>query len=192
MKMKKRYTRKWMDSIPTRKLRRVGGAVAIAGLFSAGMAAKHHHGLRHAENVAEQSAEQAYAKSLASIDSRELEWLARNIYHEARGESWDGMLAVGVVTLNRVKSAGYPDTIEGVVKQYKQFSWYWDGLADREPNRKAWEKAKAAAAEVMLNPSLPIAKELQGVLFYHANYVKPYWSDSRTEVATVGRHVFYM
>lgn len=192
MKQMKQHVRQWMGAVPAKRLRRVGGAVAMAGLFSAGVAARHHHGERHTDLVAEQAAERAYAGSLASIDSRELDWLARNIYHEARGESWDGMLAVGVVTLNRVKSRRYPDTIEGVVKQYKQFSWYWDGLADREPNREAWERAKAAAVEVMLNPDLPIARNLEGVLFYHANYVKPYWASSRTEVATVGRHIFYM
>ncbi|TCD47906.1 cell wall hydrolase [Chlorobium sp. N1] len=193
MKKMKRHVRQWVGAFPAKRLRKVGGAVAMAGLFSAGVAARHHHhpAPGHTGSAAEQSAH-ASAGRLASIDSAELKWLARNIYHEARGESWDGMLAVGVVTLNRVKSSRYPDTIEGVVKQYKQFSWYWDGMADREPNRKAWEKAMAAALEVMLNPDLPIARNLEGVLFYHADYVKPYWADTRTEVATVGRHVFYL
>ena len=48
--------------------------------------------------------------------------LANVIYHEARGESRRGQIAVGYVVLNRVKSSRYPNTISGVVWQPKQFS----------------------------------------------------------------------
>ena len=43
--------------------------------------------------------------------------LALNLYHEARGESLAGNLAVGFVTMNRVADPRYPDTVCGVVKQ---------------------------------------------------------------------------
>ena len=45
----------------------------------------------------------------------QVECLAKNIYHEARGESTAGMFAVGFVTLNRVMDSRYPNTICGVV-----------------------------------------------------------------------------
>ncbi len=54
------------------------------------------------------------------IKDNDLKWLALNIYHEARGESIDGMIAVGVVTMNRVNSNLYPNSIEQVVKQSHQ------------------------------------------------------------------------
>ncbi|ASQ91683.1 cell wall hydrolase [Prosthecochloris sp. GSB1] len=174
-------------AIPVKKAKALGGAVALAGLFSMGMAVKSHTSHHDRQKTAFQ-----YKDYTKAFKSREMEWLARNIYHEARGESWDGMLAVGLVTLNRVNSPDYPESIEGVVKDYKQFSWYWDGLPDKIRDRKAWRMAKAAAAEVMLNPDLPLAKELAGVLFYHADYVAPEWAGAKTEVATIGAHVFYM
>ncbi|HIE75488.1 MAG TPA: cell wall hydrolase, partial [Gammaproteobacteria bacterium] len=55
--------------------------------------------------------------------SLEVGCLALNIYHEARGESHDGQVAVAAVTLNRMQSASYPDTVCGVVWQPHQFSW---------------------------------------------------------------------
>lgn len=174
-------------AIPAEKAKALGGAVALAGLFSIGFMIKSHISPQPRQKLERRNNE--YVKTL---QSDEIEWLARNIYHEARGESWEGMLAVGVVTLNRVKSADYPDTIEEVVKEYKQFSWFWDGLPDRVGDRAAWKKAKTAAAEVMLNPDLPLAKKLEGVTHYHADYVFPYWAGAKKEVTTIGRHVFYM
>jgi hypothetical protein len=31
----------------------------------------------------------------------------------------------------------------------------------------------------------------QGALFYHADYVSPYWKDSMIPVAAIGQHLFY-
>ncbi len=47
--------------------------------------------------------------------------LANLIYCEARGESYEGMLAVGSVVINRVLSGNYPDTVSGVIYQSGQF-----------------------------------------------------------------------
>jgi len=174
-------------TIPVVKAKALGGAVAMAGLFSMGMMTNGH--MLHQPRVKKEHHYKDYVKA---FNSSEMEWLARNIYHEARGESWEGMLAVGVVTLNRVKSPDYPDTIEGVVKDYKQFSWFWDGMSDRVSDRLAWRKAKAAAAEVMMNQDHPLVEKLTGVMYYHADYVAPYWAGTKQEVATIGSHIFYM
>ncbi len=48
--------------------------------------------------------------------------LANLIYCEARGESYEGMLAVGSVVINRVLSGNYPDTVSGVIYQSGQFA----------------------------------------------------------------------
>jgi N-acetylmuramoyl-L-alanine amidase len=126
------------------------------------------------------------------IKDNDLKWLALNIYHEARGESVDGMMAVGVVTLNRVNSALYPNTIEQVVKQNHQFSWYWDGKTDNIYDKKSWEVATSVAKIILMKKDLRMAKKLDGALFYHANYVHPYWSRKKEVVATVDNHKFYM
>lgn len=48
--------------------------------------------------------------------------LSALIYCEARGEGYNGKLAVGIVVMNRVRSDRYPDTLKGVIYQKYQFS----------------------------------------------------------------------
>jgi|GEM_PF-1721529 len=170
-------------------VRHMKKVILVIGLFSMGLFMKNIVS-SHDKTPARYSYND-YVKSIKN-KNREIEWLARNIYHEARGESWEGMLAVGIVTLNRVNSPYYPDTIEGVVKDYKQFSWFWDGMSDKIRDQQAWKRAKAAAAEVLFNPDHPLAGELKDALFYHADYVDPYWAGGKMQVATIGRHIFYM
>jgi spore germination cell wall hydrolase CwlJ-like protein len=57
------------------------------------------------------------------LSEDELGCLVANIYHEARGEDALGQAAVAHVTLNRVRSPSYSDTVCGVVWQPGQFSW---------------------------------------------------------------------
>jgi len=67
--------------------------------------------------------------------------LACNVYWEARSETVEGMMAVVAVTLNRVGSKHYPNTVREVVWQRKQFSWTHDGKVDRPKNRPSWKQA---------------------------------------------------
>jgi len=117
--------------------------------------------------------------------------LALNIYHEARSKSLAGQVAVANVTLNRVKSEKFPDNICDVVFQKDQFSWYWDGKSDTPREKDAWETAKMIAMN-MLDPESTIFDNTQGALFYHADYVKPYWSKIFTRITKIGPHIFYV
>ena len=74
--------------------------------------------------------------------------LAQAIYHEARGESKEGQLAVANVIINRAMSKKYPSSICGVVFQnadkgrYKcQFTFACDGRSDKVRERQAWDRA---------------------------------------------------
>ena len=107
--------------------------------------------------------------------------LALNMFFEARNEPLSGQQMVAEVTLNRVASKHYPDTVCDVVWQRKQFSWTHDGVHD-DPTRMshldklAWEEIKQAA-EIILSDTdtyLPKTKATH----YHADYVKPYWASS--------------
>ena len=91
---------------------------------------------------------------------KQIECLATNIYHEARSESTIGKIAVAWVTVNRVNTERYPDTICGVVydavldskgnpKRHQcQFSWYCDGKSDDIKNKDAWYEAVQIATLV--------------------------------------------
>jgi len=119
--------------------------------------------------------------------SRELNCLAAAIYHEAKGESLAGQLAVGRVIVARSKSGRFPDSYCGVVFQPSQFSFVrGNSLPTGARNARQWKNAVAIAQ---------IAHEgtwrspVEGALFFHAAYVSPGWR--LTRMARVDNHVFY-
>lgn len=65
-----------------------------------------------------------------SYTEEDVKLLARLIHGEARGECYEGQVAVGAIVLNRVKSKGFPNTLEGVIYQKRQFSCIDDGQFD--------------------------------------------------------------
>ncbi len=124
----------------------------------------------------------------------ELACLALNIYWEARSESLEGQQAVAKVTLNRVRSPDFPDTICGVVTQGSerttgcQFSWQCDGRDDTPRDARAWARANEVARHGLFEDP---ADPTRGALFYHATYVSPTWVRLMTQVTQIGRHIFY-
>lgn len=142
-------------------------------------------------------ASSAYNTAHDNDDARleQLRCLALNIYWEARSESVDGQLAVGAVTLNRVKSPSFPGDVCSVVRQGGdvrrhrcQFSWWCDGKRDDPVNAVAWRRASTLARLI----SAGIAKDpTHGALWYHADYVTPGWAENKERVTKIGRHIFY-
>ena len=116
--------------------------------------------------------------------------LALNVYHEARSDDILGQLAVAQVTMNRVASDRYPDTICGVVWDSKQFSWTHDDKSDKPKEKKAWETAQEIA-RVAYQSTVKIPELGPDVLHYHADYAMPYWAKDQQPVAKIGSHYFY-
>jgi spore germination cell wall hydrolase CwlJ-like protein len=128
---------------------------------------------------------------------RDIKCLALNIYHEARGETTTGQMAVAKVTLNRVASKRYPGTVCDVVYEKR-----WDKIRKRyigafswtefdEPPKvtsKEWYRAWDVA-EAVYNDQDKI--DLGGALFYHAKHIKPSWARKKKPVKRIGSHVFY-
>ena len=110
--------------------------------------------------------------------------LARLINGEARGETYQGQVAVGAVVLNRVKSAKFPNTITGVIYQEGQFSCIKDGQFDK-PIDKASTIYKAAKEAI--NGADPSNGAL---FFYNPKTTKSKWLFSLKTVKTIGSHVF--
>jgi spore germination cell wall hydrolase CwlJ-like protein len=127
------------------------------------------------------------------VAQNDLYWLALNIYHEARNQHFFGKLAVGIVTLNRVHSPRYEDTIEKVVKEHKQFSWYHTKKKHAPKDMAAWKDCLRIAKLILTRSSeIDIMKHhLKSVTHYHATYVRPKWSKSYQRVIQIGDHIFY-
>lgn len=130
----------------------------------------------------------------AGSAAKDIRCLAQNVYFEARGETSFGQLAVAMVTMNRVYSKKYPNSICGVVWQRRQFSWTHDGKSDSPRDKKAWQKAKAVATHVYHN--YKTLRELnldytKGALHYYApRLVDPYWARHKELTLKTGGHVF--
>ena len=95
---------------------------------------------------------------------------------------------VAEVTLNRVASPDFPDTVCDVVWQPKAFSWTHDGKSDRPKDLKAFAQAVILANEVLHNRANLLGTD---ATFYHEKSVHPYWADSLTKLGMVGDHIFY-
>ena len=116
--------------------------------------------------------------------------LAKNIYHEASVESRLGQYAVAQVTLNRVKSNQYPNTVCEVVMDPWQFSWAnKKSIRWTHPKGPLWEKSKKIAENVILRGKRVMG--LEDALFYHADYVRPRWRDVNYKIAQIDSHIFY-
>lgn len=122
-------------------------------------------------------------KSLV-VPQAELNCLTKNIYREASGEPFTGKLAVGVVTINRLLSGKYGNTICKVVYYPGQFSWTRE--SDTKISKDKWQESLLAASMVL---------EDRGILgnfkatHFHNKTVKPNWGLKR--VAVIGNHSFY-
>jgi len=124
----------------------------------------------------------------AAHRAAELRCLAENIYYEARGEPLVGQYAVAEVTMNRMRSSEFPNSVCEVVHRRGAFSWTYRGEHE-SPYGYEWRRAQAVASSVFDNIESPL---VNGALFYHAMHVSPYWASTRTQVALVGRHIFYL
>ena len=138
---------------------------------------------------------EAFLSSMsAPKGNAEWECLADALYFEARGESLQGIFAVGEVIMNRVDSAEYPNTICGVVHQGTgkkfacQFTWTCDNNSDAIGNKTAFSRVGKVAK--LLIDGLP-RRLTSGATHYHTTAVHPSWANRFPRVASIGAHYFY-
>ena len=119
-----------------------------------------------------------------SSNASDIQLMARAINGEARGESYEGQVAVGAVILNRVKSPDFPNTIAGVIYQPGAFTAVSDGQIN-EPI--AEDSTVYKAARDAMNGWDPT----NGCLYYfNPNTATSSWIWSKTIVKTIGKHHF--
>lgn len=118
----------------------------------------------------------------------EIECLAKNIYHESRGESLKGQMAVAWVTLNRTRHPSFPNTVCKVVNQPHQFSWVKMKMKIKDWN--AYAKAVELAKSMMIsynNEMVPSAiKHVSEALYFDSRGPKA------KKYARIGNHNFYV
>ena len=114
----------------------------------------------------------------------ELDLLARLIYFEARGESYEGQVAVGAVVMNRLHTKGFPNSIYEIIYQKNQFSPVGSSKWDDEITD--YGSCYQAAIEA-LNGADPTGG---AVFFYNPEISTSEWIFTREVIKVIGNHAF--
>ncbi|WP_166237859.1 spore cortex-lytic enzyme [Paenibacillus turpanensis] len=124
------------------------------------------------------------SSSHRGFSEEELKIMANAVYGEARGEPYEGQVAVAAVILNRVESASFPNSPSGVIFQPGAFTAVADGQIWLTPNDRARQAVQDA-----LNGWDP-----SGGCLYYFNPVTATskWIWTRPQVKTIGKHIFCM
>ena len=124
------------------------------------------------------------SSSSSSSYNSNLNLLARVIYGEARGEPYEGQVAVGAVILNRVKDSRFPNSISGVIYQSGAFT----AVSDGQINVTIKEDTTVyKAARDAMNGWDPTGG---CVYYFNPSTATNKWIWSRPLVKTIGKHRF--
>ncbi len=112
----------------------------------------------------------------------DLDLLARLISAEARGEPYEGQVAVGAVVLNRVAHPSFPNSVASVIYQPGAFSCLYDGQFNQPVAESAYRAAKDA-----LNGWDP---SYGSIYYFNPATATSKWIWSRPLIVSIGSHRF--
>ena len=133
-------------------------------------------------NPASYSGQSASGGGSSGGESGDLQLLARLISAEARGEPYEGQVAVGAVVLNRVKHESFPNSISGVIYQTEAFTCVVDGQFDEPIAESAYRAAQDA-----MNGSDP---SYGAIYYFNPATATSKWIWSRPLIVQIGNHRF--
>ncbi|CEI83768.1 spore cortex-lytic enzyme [Oceanobacillus oncorhynchi subsp. incaldanensis] len=114
--------------------------------------------------------------------NNDIQLMANAVYGEARGEPYEGQVAVAAVILNRVNSELFPDTVSGVIFEPRAFTAVADGQIWLEPNDQAREAVLDA-----INGWDPSGNALY---YFNPDTATSGWIWTRPQIKTIGKHIF--
>ncbi|HWI48345.1 MAG TPA: cell wall hydrolase, partial [Rummeliibacillus sp.] len=118
----------------------------------------------------------------SKFSEEDLKLMANAVFGEARGEPYEGQVAVAAVILNRRDSPDFPNTISGIIFQPRAFTAVADGQIWLTPNKQAME----AVIDAMngWDPS-------QHALYYfNPKTATSQWIWTRKQITQIGEHIF--
>jgi len=121
-------------------------------------------------------------KEVISINNDELYLLSKLVSSEARGESYEGQVAVAAVVINRVLDPRFPDDIKGVIYQRNAFSVVNNGEIYKDPTDSSYKAAREA-----LYGSDPTSG---AIYFWNPEISTCNWIKKLDPYKRIGNHVF--
>ena len=120
----------------------------------------------------------------SSNSTSDVQLIARAINGEARGEPYEGQVAVGAVILNRVKDPNFPNTVAGVIYEPGAFTAVSDGQINVPISEGSTVIKAARDAMNGWDPSGG------AIYYYNPNTATNKWIWSRTTIKVIGKHKF--
>ncbi|MBQ3421983.1 MAG: cell wall hydrolase [Romboutsia sp.] len=117
-----------------------------------------------------------------NITNEELLLLSKLVTGEARGESYEGQVAVAAVVINRVKDPRFPNSIKDVIYQKNAFSVVKNGSINLQPTESAY-----SAAQDALYGKDPTDK---AIYFWNPDIATCRWIKTLNPYMRIGNHVF--
>lgn len=120
----------------------------------------------------------------AQSSSSDVQIMARAVNGEARGEPYEGQVAVAAVILNRVNHSSFPNTISGVIYQPGAFTSVSDGQINVaiDENSTVYKACRDA-----LNGWDPSGG---AIYYFNPDTATNAWIWSRPHIKTIGKHRF--
>lgn len=118
----------------------------------------------------------------AGFSESDIKLMANAVYGEARGEPYEGQVAVAAVILNRVQSSSFPNTVSGVIFQSGAFTAVADGQIWLEPN----DTARKAVMDAM-NGWDPTG---EAEYYFNPETATSSWIWGRPQIKKIGKHIF--
>ncbi|MGP4041358.1 spore cortex-lytic enzyme [Gracilibacillus sp. D59] len=118
------------------------------------------------------------------FSQNDIQIMANAVYGEARGEPYEGQVAVASVILNRVESSSFPNTVSGVIFEPRAFTAVSDGQIWLTPN----DTAKRAVLDA-INGWDPTGEALY---YFNPDTATSSWIWSRPQIKRIGKHIFCM
>ncbi len=131
-------------------------------------------------------ADDGQANETVEYTESEISIIARVIFAEAQGESWEGKCAVGEVVLNRYESGLYGKTLTYVTRK-KQFCKATERTVKKKKNAAVYAECYRAALYVIENRTLP------SNTYYFQKANRKHWG-GRPKImryGRIGKHTFY-
>ncbi|MFJ5760971.1 cell wall hydrolase [Neobacillus sp. NPDC093182] len=126
------------------------------------------------------------APPAVTISNEEKDLFARLVEAEAKGESYEGKVAVATVVLNRVDSPEFPNTVTEVINEVVGDAYAFSPVQNGEINNPASDEAIRAVEEALTRQD----RLNDSVYFYNPEIATDSWIRTREVVKTVGNHVF--
>lgn len=154
----------------------------VKGNIEKGNRFTHYGNQPLAEQVEAGKGQQTSPQVPAKYSNEDIQLMANAVYGEARGEPYEGQVAVAAVILNRVEHPDFPDSVGGVIFQPGAFTAVDDGQIWLTPN----ERAKEAVIDAIngWDPSE------NSIYYFNPITATSKWIWSRPQIKKIGLHVF--